>query len=67
MEEKMIPDLCSDKKSCCGCAACYSICPVEAITMKPDEKGFLYPDINEAICIRCRKCIVNCVFKKDKC
>ncbi len=66
MEQKNIPDLCSDKRTCCGCAACYSVCPVGAITMKPDEKGFPYPVIEEEICIRCQKCILICAFKKDK-
>ena len=66
IEQKNIPDLCSDKVTCCGCAACYSICPVGAITMLPDEKGFPYPYIDEKKCIRCQKCISICAFKKDK-
>ncbi|MBQ8279947.1 MAG: 4Fe-4S dicluster domain-containing protein [Roseburia sp.] len=65
MSEKKIPDLSSDKSSCCGCAACYSVCPVGAITMQPDEKGFPYPVIAEALCIGCQKCIGVCAFKKD--
>ena len=28
---------------CCGCTACASICTHDAITMKPDALGFLYP------------------------
>ena len=28
-------------KYCCGCAACYNICPVQAISMQCDETGFL--------------------------
>ena len=63
METKKVPDLCSEKKSCCGCAACYSICPGGAITMIPDEKGFPYPVIDEEKCIRCQKCIRVCAFK----
>lgn len=66
MEEKQIPDLCSKKTECCGCAACYSVCPVGAITMIADEKAFPYPRIDENKCIRCQKCIMICVFKKDK-
>lgn len=65
MEQNKIPDLCSDKKTCCGCAACYSVCPAGAITMEPDEKGFPYPSIDEKKCIRCQKCIRICAFKKD--
>ena len=66
MDTKTVPDLCGEKKKCCGCAACYSICPVSAITMKADEKGFLYPVIEEKVCIRCQKCLHICAFKKDK-
>lgn len=35
-----------DKSQCCGCTACASICPKQAITMQPDGLGFLYPVIN---------------------
>lgn len=66
MEEKQIPDLSSEKVSCCGCAACYSVCPTGAITMIADEKDFPYPKIDENKCIRCQKCIMICAFKKDK-
>ena len=31
------------KELCCGCGACKSICPKQAISMEPDGKGFLYP------------------------
>ena len=66
MSQKKIPDLCSDKASCCGCAACYSVCPVEAITMLADKKGFWYPRIDGELCIRCQRCLSVCAFKKDK-
>ena len=66
MEEKNIPDLCSDKRNCCGCAACYSVCPAGAIIMKMDEKGFPYPEIDEEKCIMRQKCILVCAFKMDK-
>lgn len=29
-----------NKKNCCGCSACYSICPKNCIEMKADEEGF---------------------------
>jgi ferredoxin len=63
---KEIPDLCSDKRLCCGCAACFSICPVGAIHMEPDEKGFPYPKIAEDRCVRCYQCLRVCAFKEDK-
>ncbi len=49
-----------DKKICTGCGACYNICPKKAITMKPDEEGFLYPVIDETKCIDCGLCLKSC-------
>lgn len=48
------------KNICCGCAACFNACPKNAIEMKPDETGFLYPVINTTLCIDCRKCEKVC-------
>lgn len=44
------------KRNCCGCHACAQICPRQCITMKPDEEGFLYPQIDETSCIHCNLC-----------
>ena len=63
--EKKIPELCDNKSNCCGCSACYSACPVNAITMKPDKEGFLYPHIDEEKCIGCNACVKSCAFKSD--
>lgn len=49
-----------DKKICTGCGACYNICPKKAITMKPNEEGFLYPIIDETKCIDCGLCLKSC-------
>jgi len=65
MPEKKVPILFKEKKDCCGCGACYSICPVNAIDMKQDEEGFFYPIINKQMCICCHKCVNACLFKKD--
>lgn len=51
-----------EKKDCCGCSACADVCPINAIKMESDEEGFLYPKINEDICIRCGKCDKVCGF-----
>ena len=48
----------SSKKECCGCAGCSQICPVDAIEMKMDKEGFLYP-FNKKIIVL----IVDCVKK----
>lgn len=52
------------KENCCGCSACYAVCPVQAITMKPDKEGFLYPIIDKYKCIGCHQCLNVCTFKK---
>jgi len=49
-----------DKKNCCGCSACASVCPCNAIDMKSDDEGFLYPVVDETVCISCNKCIQSC-------
>lgn len=49
---------------CTGCAACACICPTGAISMLPDEKGFLRPHVDEAACITCGKCAVRCPVAK---
>ena len=36
----------SDDK-CCGCEACCNVCPRQAITMKENRRGFVYPSIDE--------------------
>lgn len=38
--EREIPVLYKRKEECCGCTACYAICPKEAISMVEDEEGF---------------------------
>lgn len=48
------------KEKCCGCTACASICPVNAITMTPDEEGFLYPVVDEVRCVDCGRCETVC-------
>ena len=96
-----LPKLYEHRENCCGCTACYAICPMSgtnrsktairtnengeplvfefltpgtgglrltyehsgAITMLPDEEGFLYPVIDAGICVRCYKCVSVCAFK----
>ena len=36
-----------NKSNCCGCHACFNICPADAIEMKEDIKGFKYPVIKD--------------------
>ena len=62
-ETKDIPCLYSRKEDCCGCGACFSVCPKSAIIMKEDEEGFDYPVIDSDACIRCLKCLNVCPVK----
>lgn len=50
----------SDKKKCCGCTACASICPLKCITMTEDEEGFLYPKVDIVKCVECNLCEKVC-------
>lgn len=58
-----IPILFKRKEECCGCTACFAVCPKEAIRMTVDEEGFEYPLIDEKKCICCRRCIAVCPIK----
>lgn len=51
-----------NKSDCCGCSACYNICPNDAISMSKDELGFLYPVVDKTNCINCHLCERVCSF-----
>lgn len=54
-----------DKKQCCGCTACVSICPHRAISMIPDRLGFLYPEVDLTACVECGLCKRVCQFHEN--
>lgn len=54
-----------DKADCCGCTACASICPKDAITMEPDTLGFKYPKVDLSKCIDCGLCEKVCAFNDN--
>ncbi len=64
-ESKDLPKLYLNKRDCCGCTACYAACPSQAILMRPDEEGFLYPVVDAGKCIRCRQCLSVCAFRRN--
>lgn len=45
---------------CVGCALCHDVCPVGAIEMQSDGKGFLQPVIDQDACVDCGKCASRC-------
>ena len=47
-------------EKCTGCRACENTCPKNAIEMIKDQKGFLYPQINQNQCIQCGLCDKAC-------
>lgn len=51
---------------CCGCGACYNICPSGAISMLQNEEGFLYPFIDENKCTNCGLCQKVCNTKNTQ-
>lgn len=50
---------------CCGCTACASICAHNAIKMKPDVLGFLYPEVDKDMCVDCGLCEKVCAFNDN--
>lgn len=58
--EEGIELLYEKKGLCCGCSACYDICPQSAIKMIEDNEGFYYPIIDSSKCVNCRLCEVIC-------
>lgn len=54
-----------NKADCCGCTACASICPQDAITMQPDSMGFLYPSVDKDKCVDCGMCDKVCAFNDN--
>ncbi len=54
-----------DFSTCTGCRACEQSCPKKAITFREDIKGFLYPVINQELCIDCGVCKKNCVVHEQ--
>ena len=46
--------------NCSACRACQCICPKKAINLVESDKGFLYPSIDDTICIECGLCYQVC-------
>jgi coenzyme F420-reducing hydrogenase beta subunit len=55
-----------DKQNCCGCYACYNICPPKCIHMQPDVDGFWYPVVEIDECTECGLCEQVCPILEEK-
>ena len=63
MDDRIV--LFKEKKDCCGCGACVSVCPQNAVCLKEDGEGFFYPRIDDNKCVRCGSCLRTCPIKKQ--
>ena len=54
------------KDKCCGCTACFNVCPKNAITIQENGGGYSYPAINPELCINCGLCQKTCQFSKPE-
>lgn len=50
----------TDRQNCTGCEACTQTCPQNCIHLKADNEGFLYPEVDTAVCINCGLCEKVC-------
>lgn len=55
----------SRKEDCCGCFSCVNSCHHDAIKMKYDDEGFLYPKTDLDNCIECKLCEMVCPITND--
>lgn len=56
----------TEKQNCCGCGACFNVCPTRCITMTEDEEGFLYPEVDTSRCVDCGLCSRVCVCQREE-
>ena len=54
----------AEYKDCTGCSACANVCAHSAIIMKANQDGFLYPDIDDSLCVQCSLCEQVCPILK---
>lgn len=52
-----------ERDRCTGCMACFQVCPKSCLTIKKDNMGNLFPEIDDGICVQCNKCEKVCPEK----
>lgn len=50
---------------CCGCGACVSCCPRNAVFIVQDEEGFFKSSLNAEMCVECGICLDVCPEYED--
>lgn len=48
------------KETCTGCGACIHVCKHHALSMKADNEGFLFPQMDVSKCVGCGLCDMIC-------
>lgn len=49
---------------CVGCRSCEQSCPKNCIKMSENKEGFIYPVIDNSLCIDCGRCVSVCPVEK---
>lgn len=49
-----------NKQNCTGCLACLDVCKKEAIRCIHNEQGFMYPVVDDNLCVGCNQCKKVC-------
>ncbi|MDW2799768.1 Coenzyme F420 hydrogenase/dehydrogenase, beta subunit C-terminal domain [Clostridium boliviensis] len=47
-------------QDCVGCRSCEQSCPPNCITIEENAEGFLYPVVNDSMCVQCGICLKKC-------
>lgn len=45
---------------CTGCGACVQLCSKKAVSLCENHEGFLYPKVDDKLCVNCGLCEKNC-------
>lgn len=60
--ESVKNNITKDLTLCCGCGACMSMCPTNAISVSLDDEGFYRSKVDIDKCISCGKCRNACPY-----